>query len=74
MKIAVYTNDGNFYEGIETILNDLGTDSDIPFRLIRWQNLKQITEFLSVSDMNMAMIDLGTPKGDRKSTRLNSSH
>ncbi len=63
MKIAVYTNDGNFYEGIETILNDLGTDSDIPFKLIRWQNLKQITEFLSVSDMNMAMIDLGTPKG-----------
>ena len=63
MKIAVYTDDGNFYEGIETILNDLGTESDTPFKLTRWQNLKQMTEFLSVSDMNMAMIDLGTPKG-----------
>lgn len=63
MKIAVYTDDGIFYESMEAVLNNLGNDPEIPFKLIMLRNLKQMTEVLSVSDLNMALIDLGTPKG-----------
>ncbi len=63
MKIAVYTNDGDFYESIERILDHLGNAADMSFRLTRLQDLKQMTEILSLSNLNMALIDLETPKG-----------
>ena len=60
MKIAVYTDDGFLHESMEAVLNNLGNDPELPFKLIILQNLKQMTEVLSVSDLNMALIDLGS--------------
>lgn len=67
MKIAVYTDDGDFYESLEMTLCQMGNMSegncDDSFQLVRLLNLKQMTEALSVSSLNMALIDLETPKG-----------
>jgi len=63
MRIAVYTDDGKMYEKIEALLDDLKNDSEIPFRLIRMLNLKQMVEVLAASALNVALIDLEAAKG-----------
>lgn len=63
MKIAVYTNDGNLYGSMGTVLSILENNSNMAFKLTKLHDMKQMAETLSASDLNMALIDLETARG-----------
>lgn len=63
IRIAVFTEDMEFYKGIEKATGEIGEALEVPFSVTGCASLKQMAEALTQSPLNIALIDLEAARG-----------
>lgn len=71
IRIAVFTDDMEFYKGIEKVTGEIGETLELSFSVMGCVSLKQMAEILTVSPLNIALIDLGAARGKEAMEFLN---